>query len=114
MGQATTKGATKDEIWVTRDGRKIAVCDMGENHVRNALRMLIRNHRCRLARAAKAELDDLAIPELTVGDMQDMLNGEHYRNLADPRVYFPTAAPMVVRHSRPNTGDGCERLCRSC
>lgn len=35
----------EDEIWVTKDGRKIAVSDMSENHVRNALRMILRNAR---------------------------------------------------------------------
>lgn len=35
----------KDEIWTMRDGTKIAVGDMSESHVRNALRMVMRNHR---------------------------------------------------------------------
>lgn len=34
-----------DEIWTTRDGTRIAVGDMTEGHVRNALRMILRNQR---------------------------------------------------------------------
>lgn len=37
----------RDEKWTTRDGRKIAVGDMGEEHVRNTLRMIVRNAACR-------------------------------------------------------------------
>lgn len=37
--------ARNDAIWVTRDKRKIAVGEMEESHVRNTLRMLIRNAR---------------------------------------------------------------------
>ena len=32
----------KDEIWVTKNGQKVAVSDMTEKHAKNALRMLIR------------------------------------------------------------------------
>lgn len=41
--------ATPDEIWTTRDGRNVAVGDMDENHVRNALRMVLRRRREALA-----------------------------------------------------------------
>lgn len=34
-----------DDIWTTRDGREIAVGDMDEDHVRNALRMVLRRRR---------------------------------------------------------------------
>jgi hypothetical protein len=34
-----------DEIWTTKDGRKIPVGEMDENHVRNALRMVLRRRR---------------------------------------------------------------------
>lgn len=34
-----------DEIWTTRDGRNIPVGEMSEDHVRNALRMVIRRQR---------------------------------------------------------------------
>lgn len=34
-----------DEIWTTKDGQKIAVGDMDEGHVRNALRLMLRNKR---------------------------------------------------------------------
>jgi len=71
-----------DEIWTMKDGTRIAVGDMEERHVRNALRMVLRQHRKR--KAARAALDDL-----TVGDGQDMLNAEHYRMLANPSVFFP-------------------------
>jgi hypothetical protein len=34
-----------DEVWVTRDGRRIAVGDMSEEHAKNTLRLLIRQRR---------------------------------------------------------------------
>lgn len=34
-----------DEVWTTKDGRKIPVGEMGVEHLRNTLRMLIRNQR---------------------------------------------------------------------
>lgn len=43
----------RDEMWKQKDGSLIAVCDMSELHVRNALRMVIRKDRLR--KAAKAE-----------------------------------------------------------
>jgi hypothetical protein len=36
---------THDEIWTCRDGRKIPVGEMFEDHVRNALRMILRKRR---------------------------------------------------------------------
>jgi hypothetical protein len=39
-----------DELWTQRDGTKIAVGDMSESHVRNALRMVLRNQRRTLER----------------------------------------------------------------
>ena len=37
--------AIKDEVWKTKDGTYIEVKDMSESHVRNALRLIIRNRR---------------------------------------------------------------------
>jgi len=39
------KTHTTDEYWVQLDGTKIKVSEMTENHVRNALRRVIRNAR---------------------------------------------------------------------
>lgn len=48
-----------DEVWTTRDGRELRVGEMTEDHVRNALRMILRNqrrrHRQRLELIAKDE-----------------------------------------------------------
>jgi len=33
------------EIWTTREGKEIKVCDMSEAHVRNTLNMILRNRR---------------------------------------------------------------------
>jgi ABC-type sugar transport system ATPase subunit len=41
-----------DEIWIMRDGTRIAVGDMEESHVRNALRLMLRNERRRQERKA--------------------------------------------------------------
>ena len=35
----------QEEYWTTKDGKRIAVGDMDEQHVRNALRMVLRNRR---------------------------------------------------------------------
>ena len=35
----------QEEYWTTKDGEKIAVGDMDEQHVRNALRMVLRKKR---------------------------------------------------------------------
>ena len=35
----------KEEYWETKDGRKIAVGDMEEDHVRNVLRLILRRKR---------------------------------------------------------------------
>lgn len=38
-------GASDDETWTCRDGRKITVGSMAEDHVRSVLRMILRKHR---------------------------------------------------------------------
>jgi hypothetical protein len=35
----------KDEIWITKDDHKIKVADMTEKHVKNVLRMILRQRR---------------------------------------------------------------------
>jgi hypothetical protein len=47
-----------EEYWTKRDGTRIAVGDMDIDHLRNALRMIIRNHRRRTQAAARCLLDD--------------------------------------------------------
>ena len=71
----------KDEMWKMRDGTLIAVSDMSEDHVRNALRMVIRRHR-----RLQLELEEL---EETVGDVQDRLSADSYNALSNPNVFFP-------------------------
>lgn len=73
-----------DEIWTMRDGTKIAVGDMGESHVRNALRMVIRTSRKKKERAFRL-LDDV----FTEGDVQDMLSSRAYDQLSNPHTFFP-------------------------
>ena len=95
----------KDEIWTMKDGTKIAVNDMSEGHVRNALRMVIRNHRklqlklrqaamldrvMRAGRHAESDLDlEMTVGEMTVGEMQDELSAQSYRQLSNPEAFFP-------------------------
>lgn len=40
----------RDEMWTQKDGTRIAVGEMSETHVRNALRIVLRNERRRMAR----------------------------------------------------------------
>ncbi len=68
----------KDEVWTTKEGQKINVGDMSEDHVRNALRMILRKRRL----VREAVLDDLIEP-------QDLLHAEAMRALSDPNAYFP-------------------------
>lgn len=49
-----------DEEWVTKTGAKIPVWSMTEDHVRNALRMVIRAHRQMLARNMETAEDRFA------------------------------------------------------
>lgn len=49
-----------DEIWTMRDGTQIAVRDMDENHVRNALRMVLRKAREAQQRQQFLQRSDLA------------------------------------------------------
>jgi hypothetical protein len=46
-----------DEIWTTRDGRKLRVGEMHPEHLRNVLRMLLRRARQRRAASLNRELD---------------------------------------------------------
>lgn len=51
----------EDEIWKTRDGREIPVGELGEEHAKNILRMLIRKRRERQMERLNAlvsKLDD--------------------------------------------------------
>jgi len=57
-----------DEFWTMRDGTKIAVGDMSESHVRNALRMVIRKHK-----------HNPMNYEMTVGEMQDQADAINER-----------------------------------
>lgn len=52
-------GACEDEVWTTRDGRRIPIDRMTEEHAKNTLRMILRNRR-RLA-ALKAALVSLSV-----------------------------------------------------
>lgn len=80
----------KDEIWTMKDGTKIAVSDMSESHVRNALRMVIRNMNKAKARAALRRAAALAGDDwMTVGDIQDELSNQAYNRLSDPGSFFP-------------------------
>lgn len=45
-----TEGKDADEMWQTRDGRRIPVKDMTEEHLRAALRLMIRVRRGAQAR----------------------------------------------------------------
>lgn len=56
-----------DEIWTTRDGRKLKVGEMEEAHVRDALRMVIRRARKREERARAA----LEIHKILMEDVEN-------------------------------------------
>jgi hypothetical protein len=48
----------EDEIWECKDGRRIAVADMAETHVRNTLRMILRARREKKLQIALALLSE--------------------------------------------------------
>lgn len=70
----------EEEYWTKRDGTKIAVGDMDVEHLRNTLRMILRQRR--RAVVETIEYDDF-------GDGQDVSSAQAYRDLANPRVFFP-------------------------
>lgn len=47
----------KDEVWRTKDGKEIEVKNMSEDHVRNALRSILRHQR--IARRSHHNQDSL-------------------------------------------------------
>lgn len=57
-----------DEIWTMIDGTEIAVNDMSEAHVRNALRMIIRNDRLRKEREFKKIMLAVEVEEFDFHD----------------------------------------------
>jgi hypothetical protein len=90
MANGDTIQDTTDEMWTTQDGRKIAVGDMEESHVRNVLRMILRKRRERFDRHMAA-LEQEMITSAFADDIdpQVLMNAQHYRDLADPDVFFP-------------------------
>ncbi len=73
----------REEYWIRRDGTKIAVGDMDVDHLRNTLRMIIRNVRRR-------RRDDVsASSEMSYFEYKDMSDAQAYRNLASPHAFFP-------------------------
>lgn len=87
-----------EEIWTMRDGTKIAVGDMAESHVRNALRMIIRSAR-KKAKCASAALEET----LTVGEMQDLLSHQAYAALSNTHAFFPLLEGG--KHGSPDLAD---------
>lgn len=75
----------QDEIWTMRDGTKIAVGDMDEDHVRNTLRMIMRQRRLK----REAKLASILDETMTIGDAQEMLNSQYWSDLANPNCFFP-------------------------
>jgi hypothetical protein len=47
-----------DEIWTTQDGRQIPVGEMNVEHLRNVLRMILRNRRREAAKLISTQYDD--------------------------------------------------------
>ena len=62
-----------DEVWKTKDGQEILVSEMDEQHVRNALRCILRNHRMR-------KIANFYLPQR---DMASML----YENMMEEKAY---------------------------
>lgn len=77
----------KEEYWTKRDGTKVAVGEMDVDHLRNALRMVIRTARRRRLRAVRDTIEKFHFDD--GGDGQDILNAEHHRALANPHAFFP-------------------------
>src|ERR1700722_3477963 len=88
-GQGKEEHAMTDEVWTMRDGTTIAVGDMDEGHVRNALRMVLRK-----ARRATEKRDRLAamtrrVMEEAYADVdpQDILHAQAMRDLSNPNCF---------------------------
>lgn len=111
------------EVWVTSDKDRIRVADMDEEHVRNALCMVIRNHGLRkeqtkkkkelkhargrlagilyLLSQKKAQLEELNTPDISDEEMKVVLREE----VEEPTVFvspYPDGTPrMVYWNSKP-------------
>ena len=77
-----------DEIWVTKDGTPMLVGAMEEEHVRNVLRMILRERRHRAERAA-ALAAQVAEAQRVARQRIDLrtLFGERYAATGDPMPY---------------------------
>lgn len=64
-GRTVEKGApVNDEVWITADNRRLKVGELTEDHLREVLRMILRNRRrARELRASLARLSRLAEEE---------------------------------------------------
>lgn len=73
--------------WTTKDGRKLNVDDMDDNHVRNAFKMLLRKlNRLRDAIDVADELNNMAKHKIILnlrGDMAKEFNDTHPRDEDD-------------------------------
>lgn len=72
------KGNTNTVYWKMRNGRLISVDDMDINHLRNALKMIIRNHEKALQAKPKPKVEF----KLN-GDMAEDFNNSHYSDIDD-------------------------------
>lgn len=70
-----------DEIWITRDGTRITVSDMTEQHAKNALRMCIRQRRLSTLTPREAAF----LKQRVQADMAD----EEREKLAEGRCISP-------------------------
>ncbi len=80
----TSFPAANDEFWTTKDGRKIPIAEMDEEHVRNTLRLLIRkkrefesgiihirHHQSAMGDMAQMELEHMWEQEMIERDVDD-------------------------------------------
>lgn len=66
-----------EEYWITRQGEYIAVGEMEENHVRNALRMILRRRRERAARVKAQHGMSTHRERFEFMDWDDNRHGDH-------------------------------------
>lgn len=78
----------EEEIWKAKDGREIPVAEMNEEHVRNALRMVLRARRKQLAKLKASPSRAHMLALIIRPFLKEMDEAEQARNAEIEEAFF--------------------------